>query len=232
MHTLKHIIGYSLPGLVLVIFFWLYAGWHVSGVDILKTTGLSGLTIFGIIFIIGPLSRFWADLSPWKVFRPYWAKWAVLIIFVHLLVAYVIEYSQDLVLMFSRENENLLGMSLGLLAFLYFVFMVIISEQSIRDRLGEHWKQLHVIGYSAFTLAVLHFILMESDSGHFYIKRWFGRVAFAFAVLVLVTRLYVLVWARFTKPKLPPALTENSPALPSDSQTKADLSGSDNATSS
>ncbi len=216
MHTLKHIVGYLLPVFVLVLFFWLYSNWQFSGHEILNTTGFSGLTLFGIIFIIGPLPRFWADLSPWKVFRPYWAKWAVLIMFVHFLTAYVVEYDQNLLAMFSRENQNLLGMSLGLAAFLYFVFMVVISEQSIRARLGKHWKQLHTVGYAAFALAVLHFISMENDSGHFQIQRLVGRLAFSFAIIVLVTRGYVFIWAKLTEkqeapvPPAPPSLTETT----------------------
>jgi len=213
-HTLKRIVGYSLPVLVILLYWWLYSHWKITGVEILKLTGLSGITLFGIIFIIGPLPRFWHDLSPWKVYRPYWAKWAVLIIFIHILLAYIVEYNYDLGYMFSRANPKLLGMSLGLIAWLYFFFMVIISEQAIRQKLGPWWKRFHTAGYIAFALALFHFLFIETDNGIFYIRRVPGRLAFAFAVTVLITRAYVLIWAKFTPPLATPEAATTDVAAP------------------
>ncbi|GEM_PF-1601264 len=203
---LKHVVGYTLPLWVTLLFLHFYSHWKITPGEMLKVTGLVGITLFGIIFIIGPLPRFWEDLSPWKVFRPYWAKWAVLIIFIHMFLAYTAKYNVDLMYMFSRANPNLLAISLGLTAWLYFVFMVIISEQAIRQKIGVWWKRLHTVGYAAFALALFHFLLIETNDGIFYIRRAPGRLAFAFAVTVLVTRAYVWIWAKMTKPAtLPPS---------------------------
>lgn len=201
MSLLKHIAGYLLPVLVILGAWKLVGDWGVDGDSWLRVSGTAGLALFGVIFIIGPLPRFWSDLSPWKIFRPYWAKWAVLLITLHLILVYVVIYQFNFVAMFSRANPQLLGLSLGLAAFLYFVFMVVISEHSIRAKLGPHWKQLHTAGYLAFALALLHFWLMNLSDGEFSLEHFAEQALFVFAIIVLVLRGYVFIWAHFDSNK-------------------------------
>ncbi len=201
MHTLKHIVGYSFPLLLLAAFIIFPGHFVLDSETMLREFALTSVALFGVIFIIGPLPKFWEDLAPWKVFRPYWAKWAVFFALVHIFLVLATIYSWNWSLIFSVNEPLALAKYLGLLAVLYFIFMIVLSIPPIREKIGPWWKRFHVAGYVAFTLALLHILLMNTEDSQLKLATVTERLIFSFGVVVLVTRLYVLVWTHLTKPK-------------------------------
>lgn len=218
MKLLQHIIGYSLPlWLALLCVGW-YGHWDFSQRQLLKDSGLLGMTLFAFTFLIGPINKFWVRLEGWKIFRKYWGITATVVIAVHMVLAFYTVYKSSLSRMFSTDFSGVyghyhVGFWFGFVAFLYFVFMVAISNRFAMAKLGHRWKILQTIGYVAFGSALVHFILLETDPKlGFVIKKPLGRMVFALAIVVLVLRLYVWLWTKFTRTpdNIPPAETAQS----------------------
>ncbi len=214
MQLLKHGIGYSFPFLITFIFYAYYSDWVFSAREMLKLTGLVAIVLFSFTFAVGPLAKFMEWANAWKVFRKYWGEMAVVASTVHIVLAIAVRYKWDFGLMFSTRNTYWIGFYFGLAAFLYFLFMTVISNQYAIQKLDHRWKQLQSLGYVAFTMAIIHFILLETRNGNFIIRRPLGRVAFALAIAVLILRLYVWIWATLSErknPTSPPDATSNTP---------------------
>lgn len=213
MQLLKHGIGYSFPFLVTFVFYAYYSEWVFSAREMLKLTGLVAIILFSMTFAVGPLSKFMEWANAWKVFRKYWGECAVIVSAVHIVLAIAVRYKWDIGLMISTRNPYWIGFYFGLAAFLYFLFMTVISNQYSMQKLDHRWKQLQSLGYVAFVFTITHFFLLEMKNGIFIIRRPLGRVAFAIAVAVVVLRLYVWIWAKLTESKTIPTVPVDSNAI-------------------
>lgn len=101
-------------------------------------------------------------------------------------------------MLFSTKNEHLIAVYAGALALLYFFVMTFTSFPWWVQYLGARkWKMLQSLGYAAFAVAMAHFVLAETNSGVFIIRRPFGKALFVFGCLVLLARIIVFLVQKF-----------------------------------
>lgn len=184
---------YGLPLWIFLLLFFFYGYGQATSDMFIKITGLWALVLLGITFLIGPLSYFWSHFNQLKVYRKYLGISGFLVALLHGLIAYIFHFDANLFfILFNSQNEDLLGVYIGFIALGIFLLMAVTSTEKAVELLGFRcWKALQTTGYLAFLLAMLHFILMETEKGIFIIKRPLGRVIFVFGLIVLIIRLFV-----------------------------------------
>ena len=146
-----------------------------------------------------------------------WGITAFFIILAHVLLALQVRYHWDFALAFSpTRNKYWLGFIFGLLAFLYFGFMTLISNKWSMQKMGQSWKKWQTFGYVALFLALMHFIILETKNNEFSVPSLLGKIIFVLVVAALVNRLYVFLWVYFTRPKATeaPATSSAEPTSP------------------
>ncbi len=180
---IQHLIDWALPIALLLLYFFFYNFGKFNSSEMIKTTGLTTIALLSITLMVGPIGRFIPSLNILKAHRKFWGITSFLLAILHM----------SLVLIFDHlEFSDLPGVAFGLTALLILLLVVISSNHRVITRLHPGvWKKLQTTSYIALTLAVVHFYIMEQQSGVLVIKRSLGKVTFWFATVVILLRLIV-----------------------------------------
>ncbi len=196
MKLLRNIIIYGLPLWLFLVLFFFYGYGEATPLMFNKIAGLLALILIGITFLIGPLSYVFPSIfKQFKTYRRFLGVSGFLVAVLHAILSFLLHYHGNLSFMLlDPNNEDLIGVYLGLTAISIFLLMAITSTDKAVELLGfRRWKMLQTTGYLALILVMLHFIFMETDNGVFVIKKPLGRMIFVFGFLVLVARIIVFL---------------------------------------
>ena len=80
-----------------------------------------------------------------------------------------------------------------MIAILIFTLVASTSIVKIEAHGFDRWQKIQRTGYLAFLLVILHFAVLENGQ---FIGRQLGQITLAFAALVLLARLLVLVFPK------------------------------------
>ena len=194
----EKLLMYALPLVVLLAFLLLSPGFGLRSVN--RAFALSAVVVLGITFIIGPLSKFIKAVNRGKLYRRYLGLAGVAIFMVHIAISFVFYYSSDIFALLDFGNPRMLQVYAGLIALIIFFLMVITSaKQIIRVLGGKNWKLIQNTGYIAMILVMLHFMLANTSRGDFNIDRIYALAAFAFGIIIILARIFVLILVQIEK---------------------------------
>jgi methionine sulfoxide reductase heme-binding subunit len=141
--------------------------------------GAVGLAFLVASFTITPISILTGRTNLKPIRRPL-GVYGFCYIALHLLAyAWLSNYFEwDLIL---RDIGERRAMSVGLLAFVLLIPLVLTSTNGWQKRLGRRWKVLHRLVYFAVPLSILHYFWLERD-----IRDW------VLVYLVIVVLLFMI----------------------------------------
>ena len=88
----------------------------------------------------------------------------------------------------------------GLIAFAIFFLMTVTSaKEAIKVLGGRNWKLIQNTGYIAMALVMLHFMLANTVSGELRINHVYTMIAFAFGIIIILARIFVLILVHIEK---------------------------------
>ena len=201
---IHRIVDVALPIGVFLAFYIFYNHFKLTATELIKTTGLTAITLIAITLFVGPTSKFIRFFNNLKIHRKFWGVTGFLVAVLHSLLAFSQYYNFSLASLFDSTNPRFTGVLAGLTAILIFVIITSTSNKAAVDLIGaKNWKLIQTASYLALFFILIHFYLMETTNGVFVIKRLMGRVAFGFAIFVILLRLFVLVLTFFQHRKPP-----------------------------
>lgn len=168
--------------------------------------GISLAAVFTIAtsYLLGPLSRFFPRLfTSWLGMRKYLGVFGFGLAAVHVLISLLILNPSYFPKFYDEGGKlNLVGelsLLFGVVSFFIFSIIAISSMPSVEDALDKNkWQQIQRLGYLAFTLTMLH-VLVMGLAGWLKTQDWPGGllpvslVAFIVIFLTLLIRLAVLM---------------------------------------
>lgn len=183
------------PAGVFALFFVFYNAGTVTPSEMIKTSGLTGITLLSLTLLAGPIGRFLPALDIVKVHRKAWGIASLLFVSAHLVLVTMHYYNFNVLELVNPSNPKFPGLILGLAAGCILLLVSVTSGSTFVQSLDPSiWKWIQMTSYAALFLAVLHFYFMEQVQGVLVIKRVWGQIAFGFAAFVLVVRLVVLLF--------------------------------------
>ncbi len=163
-------------------------------------TRVSGLTAFCLLF----LSVFAGLLHSSSIIRPKWkgflyffhqfTGWiGFLIIIFHgtilLFDHYVSYHWYEVIIPFMSDEHRILN-GIGTIA-MYGVFLILLSSDMMK-RIGRSiWKKIHLFSLPAYLLALLHGLLIGSDSGTGSMMIMYSGTSFLLLAAFLIKRMKV-----------------------------------------
>ncbi len=154
--------------------------------ELKKVFGLSALVVLSLAFLPGPLSYLSPFFAKFLIYRKPVGIWGFIFLLLHALpnLGELIE---------SHTFQDMLGLWLGVFAFLIFLAMALTSHKGAVIRLGyPKWKLLQRTGYIALLLSVFHFVLLELEGGALKVRP-FAYLALFLPALTLFLKLYVML---------------------------------------
>lgn len=167
---------------------------------------VAGLFIVGAVFLIGPLSRYFPNqFCKYRAYRKFLGLFGFGLILIHVFLSLVFAYHLDVGKMVN-QNPKALGFYSAVIAFFIFLLMSITStDKAIKlfnQKLGgyNNWKLLQTTGYIAMSLALLHFLILETNENGFS-PGIIGLAVFVFSMIVIAARIVVMIHAKFPAEK-------------------------------
>ncbi|MBI5228014.1 ferric reductase-like transmembrane domain-containing protein [Candidatus Micrarchaeota archaeon] len=157
-----------------------------------KVAALAALGLLALVFIVGPLSKFWPVVfAKYLAYRKTVGVISFVIILLHTAYSLFIYYKLDPGSIFAQAT--LLPVIFGFIAFFIFLIMTITSTKSAVQKLGyKKWKTIQTCGYIGLLLVILHFFYIESKPTAGFDVRPYGLVIFYFAIAALLLRLGII----------------------------------------
>ncbi|MFQ5493188.1 MAG: hypothetical protein ACE5DX_03455 [Candidatus Dojkabacteria bacterium] len=165
---------------------------------------LTGMYLIGFSFILSGLAFFWDFVDTKVVFRKYLGMVGYYLILVHVVFSFVNYFfvSNAPRPTFDSSWEWLIGdvlisnlwaFGFGLLAFLIFTIMALISNRYAALELGGvRWRQLLRVGYVAYFFVLIHFFLKRFEQWQAWLAGDYGKYP-PQSLLLLVFILFVLL---------------------------------------
>ena len=190
------------PLLIALILFVFYGNLEPSLSMANKIAALTGIALFSLSFIAGPIAYFWPKLfEGMKQYRKPWGQMGLALILIHAAISLNGYYSRGLEKFLAMDSVKLMGVILATMSLLVFVLITWTSSDYWIKKLGfEKWKKLQMLGYVALLLGVMHFFLMEIKTGNLFSVRPLGQVIFYFSILVLAVKLVSMLYSEYYKP--------------------------------
>ena len=188
------IIDLGVPAGLFFLYFQFYNFGKVTPQEMVKTTGLLAIALLSLTLFIGPLCRFFPALDILKAHRKFWGILSFFIGLAHGILIYIYYFHNDVSKLFNPANPKYYGLLAGLVTLVILLIVTLTSNKKVLNTLNPNtWKIIQSASYLALIFAVLHFYLVESTNGILVIKRLLGQITFAFAGLVVLIRLLVLL---------------------------------------
>ncbi len=156
-----------------------------------KASGYAGVLLGSIVFMLGPLSRFYPKTFAQDLkFRKPLGLWAFVFILIHFLISMELYYKWS----FSAflNFDNLLGITFtaALISFVILALMSLTSTSKAVKTLGyKNWKFLQRTGYIALLLGAVHYSLIP---GNVFFNSVHGMLLSLIVVLALILKVYSL----------------------------------------
>lgn len=192
--NVNYFLDYGVPIFLFWAYFQFYNFGKITPSEMIKTTGLSAISLLSITLAIGPACRFFPSLEPLKAHRKIWGIASFLAALAHTVLIFVYFFNFNFLKFIDTSNQKFFGFLFGLVAFFILLAVTLTSFKKISNSLDPKvWKMIQTTSYLALILALAHFYLVESKDGVLVIKRLLGQITFAFAILVVFLRLLVII---------------------------------------
>ncbi|MEK6982645.1 MAG: ferric reductase-like transmembrane domain-containing protein [Candidatus Micrarchaeota archaeon] len=157
-----------------------------------KITALGAIGIIAIVFMLGPLSKFFPKIfAHYLIYRKPVGLIGFAFALIHSVYSAYVFYSFNLDKIIS--GGRIIPFTAGLLSLFIFFLMAVTSTESAVKKLGyKNWKVLQTFGYIGLLFAVVHFFVIETKPVIGFDVRPYGVAFFVIAVVALLLRLFLV----------------------------------------
>ncbi len=183
-------VNLLVPAFIFILYFVFYNFGKISPSEMVKSTGLTSISVLTLTMTVGPLVYFVPGLNFLKIHRKVWGIAALLFALAHVALVFVYYFKFNWYRFIDTGNPKFTGLLFGLLPLL--VMLVIVSVSNRRAMLilsPRTWAAIQSTSYLALALSLAHFFLIEQTNGVLVIKRTFGIITFSFVTAVVLVRL-------------------------------------------
>ncbi|MBI4039961.1 ferric reductase-like transmembrane domain-containing protein [Candidatus Daviesbacteria bacterium] len=192
-NLIQKLLDWAVPIGLFLLYFELYNFGKFTPSEMVKTTGLMGISLLALTLVVGPIARFIPALDILKAHRKFWGVASTTFIAIHLGLVFVYYLKFNFWGLFNTGSPRFLGFAVGDIALLILLIVTLTSNKwALKSLNPKVWKAIQTTSYIALILAVGHFFLMEQVNGVLVIKRLLGNITFWFAAAVVLIRLIVL----------------------------------------
>ena len=161
-------------------------------------TGQGALILLMLALVARPISRFWS--KPLH-YRRALGMGAYLLALAHTghMLDHTLQWRAEVISFMLPQHQ--IGMEVGILAVVLMTPAALTSFDWIQQKLGNRWRQIHLLVVPGFILAIVHTVLIGSDylgglKGSWQHQLWTGALSMT-ALGVLLIRMR-WVWALFS----------------------------------
>ncbi|MGX5173594.1 sulfite oxidase heme-binding subunit YedZ [Aliikangiella sp. IMCC44653] len=172
---------------------WLfYAAFHrLLGGDP-QTKLMHELGLWSLIYLLLCLSMTPAKLLtsnvPWIKFRRLLGLYSAFYAFLHVICFFIFYLQLDIQLLFQETLERPY-ITVGMLAFILLIPLIVTSNRASQRKLGKSWKRLHQLSYFIAVLVIIHFVWqVKADLNE-------PIVYIVWAILIVICR-FIIVYKR------------------------------------
>lgn len=186
------VIIYGFPFFLFFLVYTYYNFEVLTITEMIKNSGLVAISLLSFVFISNMLS---GHFSVFKRAIKSWVIFCIVIVCIHFGLILQYRYNYDLLKLFNPSEYFFWGILLGFLSLIALIYGLIKSLKKSSEVLSNSsLRPLIIVCFLALGLAFVHFYLVESNAeGVLVIKRFLGRIIFAFAGLTVFVNLIIYV---------------------------------------
>ena len=152
-----------------------------------RAFAIASVFLIGFSYLLGPLARFSKFFASKLQYRKPFGLYGYAFAITHILLALLVA-SPDVL------AENGLSLFFGMIAIVIFSFVAATSMVSSIEAFGfDRWQKIQRMGYFAFLLVIIHFVVLENGA---FINRQLGQATLVFAGLVVLARVVTLLFKK------------------------------------
>ncbi|MBI2545215.1 MAG: hypothetical protein HYW22_01275 [Candidatus Aenigmarchaeota archaeon] len=152
-----------------------------------RAIAIDAVFFIGMSYLLGPLAGLFPKIFVSKLeYRKSFGLSGYAAAISHILISLLIVPG-------SVFESNGLSLFFAMIAILIFTLVSSTSLVKIESFGFEKWQKIQRLGYIAFILVILHFVLLENGQ---FIGRQLGQITLAFALLVLLARIVVMIFKK------------------------------------
>jgi len=147
-----------------------------------RAFAIGAVFLIGLSYFLGPLAGISKSIARKLQYRKPLGLYGYSFATIHILLSFLVVPADVL-------GANGLSLFFGMIAIIIFSFVAMSSmmnEESINAFGFERWQRIQRMGYLAFFLVILHFVILENGQ---FIGRQVGQLTLVFASLVILARI-------------------------------------------
>jgi len=178
-------LAFALLVFSLIMFYFVYLrGQQFNLAFSNRAFAIAAVFLIGSSYIIGPLARFSKTFAKKLQYRKPLGLYGYSFAVIHILLSLLIVPGEEFA-------DNSLSLFFGMIAIIIFTFVAASSMVKSIEAFGfDRWQKIQRMGYLAFLLVILHFVVLENGA---FINRQLGQVTLVFASFVILARILTLI---------------------------------------